>query len=320
MIPEEVVRELRYIEVSTARKMRNPRVGQYTSRLRGPGFDFDEHQPYRPGDDVRRIDWNVTARMDAPFVRLTHAERELTMMIAIDVSRSMELGTAHFSKRETMMFITASLLFSALANQINTGFLAFSDQVIASSPPRRTRAAAWAVLQQCWSAQSHATALESARRGSRSFHPTALEGARRRRGRGRTALAPMVHHLLTTLRRMSIVFLVSDFITDDDGFGSRELAMLAARHDVIAIVPEDRSERELPAGPGYWQVRDLETGRHVAVDLGVRSRELYAAEARRRRDRLVEAFYRVPLEYIFVSTDQSPVEPVLSFFARRIAR
>jgi hypothetical protein len=96
--------------------------------------------------------------------------------------------------------------------------------------------------------------------------------------------------------------------------------MLAARHDVIAIVPDDRSERELPPGPGYWQVRDLETGRHVAVDLGVRSRELYAAEAQRRRDRLVEAFYRVPLEYIFVSTDQSPVEPVLSFFARRMAR
>ena len=293
MIPEEVVRELRYIEVSTARKMRNPRVGQYTSRLRGPGFDFDEHLPYRPGDDVRRIDWNVTARMNAPFVRHTHAERELTMMIAIDVSRSMELGTSHYSKREAMMFITASLLFSALANQINTGFLAFSDRVIASSPPRRTRAAAWAILQQCWSADTRT---------------------------GRTALVPMVRHLLTTLRRMSIVFLVSDFITDEDLFASRELAMLAARHDVIAIVPEDPVERELPAGPGYLQVRDLESGRHVAVDLGERSRNLYAVEARRRRDTLVDAFYRVPLEHIFVPTDESPVEPILSFFARRIAR
>ena len=124
------MRELRYIEVATARKIRNLRVGTYTSPLRGPGFDFDEHQPYRPGDDVRRIDWNVTARLDAPFVRHTHAERELNMMVAMDVSRSMALGTSHYSKREAMTFITGSLLFSALSNQINTGFLAFADRVL----------------------------------------------------------------------------------------------------------------------------------------------------------------------------------------------
>jgi uncharacterized protein (DUF58 family) len=293
MIPEEVMRELRYIEVTTARKMRNPRVGPYTSRLRGSGFDFDEHQPYRPGDDVRRIDWNVTARMDAPFVRHTHAERELNMMIAIDVSRSMSLGTSHYSKRETMTFITASLLFSALSSQINTGFLAFSDRVITSSPPRRTRAAAWSVLQQCWSAQTSS---------------------------GRTALVPMIRHLLSTLRRMSIVVLVSDFMTDEGLFESRDLSMLAAKHDVIAVVPEDPGERQLPAGPGYLQVRDLESGRHTTVDLGTGSRRAYAAEASRRRATLVNAFYRVPIEHIFVPTDESPVEPLLSFFSRSLAR
>jgi len=293
MIPEEVMRELRYIEVATAKKMRNPRVGPYTSRLRGSGFDFDQHQPYRPGDDVRRIDWNVTARMDAPFVRHTHAERELNMMIAIDVSRSMAFGTSHYSKKEAMMFITASLLFSALSNQINTGFLAFSDRVIASSPPRRTRAAAWALLQQCWSAQSAS---------------------------GRTALVPMIRHLVTTLRRMSIVFLVSDFMTDETLFESRDLSMLAARHDVIAVVPEDPGERQLPVGPGYLQVRDLESGRHATIDLGAGSRRAYAAEARRRRAALVNGFYKVPIEHVFVPTDESPVEPLLAFFTRSLAR
>jgi uncharacterized protein (DUF58 family) len=288
MIPEQVMRELRYIEVSSSRKMRNPRIGTYTSRARGPGFDFDEHQPYRPGDDVRRIDWNVTARMDAPFVRHTHAERELNMMIAIDVSRSMELGTSHYSKRETMMFITASLLFSALANQINTGFVAFSDRVVAYSAPRRTRAAAWSVLEQCWAVPS---------------------------GSGRTALVPLVRHLVSILKRTSIVFLVSDFMTDEDVFGSHELSMLAARHDVIAVVPEDPAERELPIGPGYLQMRDLESGRQVAVDLGQRSRTRYADEARSRRDALVRAFYRVPMEYVFVPTDKSPVEPLITLFA-----
>jgi len=146
MIPEHVMRELRYIEVYTGKRIRNLRVGPYTSPQRGPGFDFDEHQPYRHGDDVRRIDWNVTARMGAPFVRHTHAERELNVMIAIDVSRSMELGAAGRSKKELMTFITGSLLFSAVSDQINTGFLAFSDRVLEYSPPRRTRAAAWSVL------------------------------------------------------------------------------------------------------------------------------------------------------------------------------
>jgi uncharacterized protein (DUF58 family) len=291
MIPDDVMRELRYIEVASSRKMRNPRVGAYTSPLRGPGFDFDEHQRYRPGDDVRRIDWNVTARMDAPYVRHTHAERELNMMIAIDVSRSMDLGTSHYSKREVMTYITGSLLFSAIANQINTGFLAFSDRVVAYSPPRRTRASAWAILQQCWAAPS---------------------------GSGRTALVPMGRHLVKTLRRMSIVFLVSDFMTDEDVFGSRDLSMLAARHEVIAVVPEDPGERVLPAGPGYMQVRDLESGRHTAVSLGARSRRLYAAEAQQRREALTRAFYQVPMEHVFVPTDQSPVEPLLSFFARKV--
>ncbi len=128
MIPEHVMHELRYIEVYTGKKIRNQRVGAYQSPLRGSGFDFDEHQPYRPGDDVRRIDWNVTARMDAPYVRHTHAERELNVMIAMDVSRSMDVGSTKYSKKEALTFITGSLVFSALSDQINTGFVAFADQ------------------------------------------------------------------------------------------------------------------------------------------------------------------------------------------------
>src|SRR3989440_8150108 len=186
MIPEHVMRELRYIEVYTAKRIRTLRVGPYTSRQRGPGFDFDEHQPYRQGDDVRRIDWSVTARMDAPFVRHTHAERELNVMIAIDASRSMQLGTGQRSKQELLTFITASLLFSAVSDQINTGFLAFADRVLNYSPPRRTRAAAWSVLERSW-----------------ALSPKA----------GRTAVLPAIRHLLAVLKRMSVVFIVSDFIT-----------------------------------------------------------------------------------------------------------
>jgi uncharacterized protein (DUF58 family) len=291
MIPEHVMRELRYIEVYSAKKIRTLRVGAYTSPLRGSGFDFDEHQPYRPGDDVRRIDWNVTARMNAPYVRHTHAERELNVMIALDVSRSMELGTSHHSKKEAMTFITASLLFSALSDQINTGFLAFADRVVAFSQPRRTRGAAWAVLQQCWSL---------------SPQP------------GRTALVPAIRHLVATLKKTSVVFLVSDFMTDEDLFASRDLSILAARHDVIAVIPEDPAEAVLPAGRGYVNVRDLESDRQVAIALTERSRRAYADEAKRRHDALARAFYRASMDHVFVPTNESPVEPLLALFARRV--
>jgi len=293
MIPEAVMRELRYIEVYTAKKIRTLRVGAYTSPLRGPGFDFDEHQPYRPGDDVRRIDWHVTARMNAPYVRHTHAERELNVMIALDVSRSMELGESHRSKKEVMTYITGSLLFSALSDQINTGFMAFADRVVAFSQPRRTRGAAWAVLEQCWSLAPQP---------------------------GATAIVPAVRHLVRTLKKTSVVFLVSDFMSDEDLFGSRDLAVLAARHDVIAVIPEDPSETTLPAGRGYVHVRDLESGRDVAVALGSRSRRAYAAEARRRRESLARAFYRASIDHVFVPTRGSPVEPLLELFARRMQR
>jgi len=292
MIPEHVMRELRYIEVATGRKIRNQRVGTYQSPLRGPGFDFDEHQPYRPGDDVRRIDWNVTARMGAPFVRHTHAEREMNVMVVMDVSRSMSIGTTAHSKREALTYISGSIFFSALSDQINAGFLAFADRVLLSTPPRRTRAAAWTVLEQAWALKPSSS---------------------------KTLMLPVVRHLATSLKRMSVIFIVSDFVTDDDVLTSPELAQLAAKHDVIAVVPQDRAETELPAGSGYMQLRDVESGRRLSIGLGRDARQGYAAAVERRREELARAFYRVPMDHVFVPTSGSPVLPVLSLFARRKA-
>jgi uncharacterized protein (DUF58 family) len=292
MIPEHVMHELRYIEVYTAKKIRNQRVGVYQSPLRGAGFDFDEHQVYRPGDDVRRIDWNVTARLGAPYVRHTHAERELNVMIVMDASRSMLQGSAGYSKKEAMTFITGSILFSALSDQINAGFCAFSDRVLAYTPPRRTRAAAWAILEECWNLAPRAK---------------------------RTLMVPAVRQLLATLKRMSIIFFVSDFLTDDDVLESGELAQLAVRHDLIAIVPEDPGEAQLPGGSGYLRVRDLETGQRATIGLGGGARNRYAEAMRQRREDLARAFYRVPMDHVFVPTNESPVLPVLSLFAARRA-
>jgi uncharacterized protein (DUF58 family) len=292
MMPEHVRRELRYIELYTGKKIRNQRVGPYQSPLRGPGFDFDEHQPYRPGDDVRRIDWNVTARMGTPFVRHTHAERELNVMIVMDASRSMAIGSAGYSKKEALTFITGSIVFSALADQINTGFLAFSDRVLTYAQPRRTRAAAWSVLEHAWEIKDKSR---------------------------RTLMRPALAHLMTTLKRMSVIFIVSDFMADDDPLAGKELAQLAAKHDVIAIVPEEPSEVTLPAGSGYVRVKDVESGRWWSLGLSRRSRARYEASVRQRRKDLARAFYRVPMDHVFVPTDQSPVLPVLSLFARRMS-
>jgi hypothetical protein len=135
----------------------------------------------------------------------------------------------------------------------------------------------------------------------------------------RTLLVPAIRHLMTTLKRMSVIFIVSDFVTDDDALNSPDLAQLAAKHDVIAVVPEDRSETGLPPGGGYLHLRDLESGRRVSVGLGRHARAAYTAAIAERREALARAFYRVPMDHVFVPTEGSPVLPVLSLFARRKA-
>jgi len=290
MIPADVMRELRYIELYSARKTRNLRIGPYTSPLRGPGFDFDEHRPYRPGEDVRRIDWNVTARMNAPYLRQTHAERELNVVAALDLSPSMAFGSSRYSKKEVMTFIAASILFSATSDQINVGFLAFSDRVLHWAPPRRAGGRAWRLLEELWEIEA---------------------------GGSRTAMVPAIEQLVTLLRGMTIVCLVSDFITDDEVFGSRALRMLASHHDVVAIVPEDPGETALPSGRGTLRLRDPESGRAVAIKLDTKNRNAYRQEIAGRRQAIVDACYRVPIDCVFVPSDQPVMEPVLNLFARR---
>jgi uncharacterized protein (DUF58 family) len=290
MLPPDMVRDLRYVEVYTAKRMRNLRLGTFTSRLRGAGFDFDEHRIYRAGDDVRRIDWNVTARLNMPFVRETHADRELNVVIALDLSRSMAFGTADQSKRGLMIYIAACLVFSALADQINIGFAAFTDRVLMYRPPRRARARAWNMLEELW-----------------RLAPTA----------SRTAIVPAVRFLTGHLRKASCIFLVSDFITDEPLAGSGDLKVLAATNDVVAVVVEDPGEGELPAGQSTVRFRDLESGADVRLGLNDAVRQQYRELVRRRRDALTDAFYSIPIDHVFVRADRSALEPLMRLFAGR---
>jgi uncharacterized protein (DUF58 family) len=290
MLPDDLRRELRYIEMYTAKRIRNLRVGAYTSRIAGSGFDFKEHRPYRLGDDVRRIDWNVTARLRTPFIRLTDAERELDLIVALDLSPSMRFGTARRSKKQAMLFVAGCLVFSALADRINVGFVAFADGVAAYFPPRSHRAHAWTMLDETW-----------------SLDPPAA----------RTAIAPVARMLVGRLKRTSLICVVSDFMTADDVGEGREFRMLAARHDVVGVVVEDPAEYALPPGQGTVRMRDVESGRSIRIGLSQRLRARYRESTDARRRALEEAFYRVPADCVFVRSDESAVEPLLRLFMSR---
>lgn len=290
MLPDELRRELRYVEMYTAKRIRNLRVGAYTSRIAGSGFDFKEHRPYRLGDDVRRIDWNVTARLRAPFVRLTDAERELDLIVALDLSPSMRFGTARRSKKQAMLFVAGCLVFSALADRINVGFVAFADRVASYYPPRSHRAHAWTMLDETWSLDLPAS---------------------------RTAVAPVARLLAVRLKRTSLICVVSDFMTTDDVGEAREFKMLAARHDVVGVVVEDPAEHALPPGHGTVRMRDVESGRAIRIGLSERLRERYRASTDARRRTLKAAFYKVPADCVFVRSDESAVEPLLQLFMSR---
>jgi uncharacterized protein (DUF58 family) len=290
MIPPHLLTELRYLEISTARAIRTARVGPYTSRTRGSGFDFDQHLPYRPGDDVRRIDWNVTARVGAPYVRQTHAERELNVVVAMDLSTSMEVGATDRVKHEVLMLVAGSVLFSAAGDQVNVGLLAFSDRVLGWSPPRRASGRTWHLLEELW-----------------ALRPAG----------GGTALAPAIRHLQSHLTTTSVIVLVSDFLTDDDGLHSRELRTLAAAHDVVAIVVEDPADAELPAGRGFVRVRDVESRRGLTLALSDRNRRIYAHALAERRRSLLQTCHHLGIEVTTVRAGTAIVQPVIELFARR---
>jgi uncharacterized protein (DUF58 family) len=236
------------------------------------------------------MDWNVTARLRAPFKRLTDAERDLRLIVAIDLSPSMEFGTLRRSKKDAMLLIAGVLAFSALADRINIGFVAFADRVLAYFPPRTHRTHAWEALDRIWSLEAAAT---------------------------RTAIAPVARLLAGRLKRTSMVCVVSDFITSEDIAGARDLKILAARHDLVSVIVEDPAEQALPEGHGTIRVRDMESGSVVRVGLSDALRRRYRDDTQARRRALVEAFYRIPMDPVFVRSDESAVEPLLQLFMSR---
>ena len=291
MIPENIEENLHYIELFTRKRIRNPLVGNHISMLKGHGYDFWDHKQYQRGDDTRKIDWNATARMGVTLVKNTHEEKDVDIFVVADMSDSMGFVTGEFSKREVLLYITAALTFSALADNMRVGFIGFADRVELEIEPRKDRGHLWAILNRVW-----------------DFKP---------RPHRSTRIVPALESIRQRLKKMSILFLVSDFLYRENMFETMVFQHVASHHDLIPIVLSDAYEANLPRGRGYLRLQDLETGRSQCVRLSDRNRLAYAEYLRKKERGLRQQFYRFGLDFQSVQTDQPFYELVLSLFLMR---
>jgi uncharacterized protein (DUF58 family) len=290
MIPREILRQVRRIEISTRGLVNEVFSGEYHSVFKGRGMNFAEVREYQYGDDIRSIDWNVTARSGAPFVKIFEEERELTVMLVVDVSASGDFGTRERMKGEVAVEICALLAFSAIKNNDKVGLVIFSDRIEKFVPPRKGRRHVLRVLRELL------------------YH--------RPEGRG-TDITAALEYLTHVQRKKAVTFLVSDF--RDDGF-DRALAVAGRRHDVIAVRLGDRRERELPA-LGHLELEDPETGRRVVVNTSSEDfRKAFRERVARRRGEIDRALRRSKVDVIDIETGEPYVRPLMRFFQERASR
>ena len=290
MIPKELLRKIRRIEIRTSHLANEALAGQYQSAFKGRGMEFEEVRPYQLGDDVRSIDWNVSARFGEPFVKIFREERELTVMLVVDMSRSQQFGTNQQLKRDLAAEICATLAFSAIRNNDKVGLIGFADEVEKFVPPRKGTSHVLRVTREIL-----------------AFRPA---------GTG-TSIQAALEHLNRIMRRRAVVFVVSDF--QDNGYESA-LRIARRRHYVILINVDDRRELSLP-NVGLIELYDRETRRRVLVDTASRRwRRRYtelATLAALEQDRL---FQSMKIDHIRISTGESFVEPLVTLFRKREAR
>jgi len=285
-----LLKEVRRIQIVANRQVNDLLAGEYLSVFKGRGMTFDEVREYVPGDEIRTIDWNVTARMGHPYIKRYCEERELTVMLAVDISASGMFGSQLRSKLETAAHVAAVLMFSALKNNDKVGLVLFAKDVHRYVPPRKGRAHVLRLIREL----------------------LAVEPVR-----DETDLAPALEFLSRVQRRKAVVFVLSDFLGPDP---SRALRLANQRHDVVAVTLADPREAELP-DVGFILLEDAETGavrefdtRHKAV------RALFAKAAHERKSTLESRLRRSGIDRMDIRTDQSYSQSLLAFFRMREKR
>jgi len=290
MISREIVKKLRKIEIHTARLANDQLAGSYHSVFKGRGMAFSEVRQYQPGDDVRFIDWNVSARMRDTYVKVFTEEREMTVMLLVDLSASGHFAALGQPKLETAAEVAALLAFSAIKNNDRVGLILFTDQVERFVPPKKGKAHVMRVVTEILNARAL------------------------RRGTDVRSALEMLGHVQ---KRKCVAFLISDFIAS--GY-ERALRIAAARHDLIPLQIVDPREERLP-DVGVIAVEDLETGELVEVDTSSRTvREAYAMRISRQRAEREQLFRRLDLDHLTIYTDRPYVRPIAELFRLRQRR
>lgn len=290
MEPKELLKKIRRIHIRTSHIANDFFAGHYHSAFKGQGMEFEEVREYQPGDEIRRIDWNVTARQGRPFVKRFREERELTVMLLVDVSGSQEFGTAGQLKRELAAEVGATLAFSAIKNNDKVGLIGFSDTIERYVKPDKGTRHVLRVIRELLTLKAT--------------------------GKG-TDIAGALDYFNRVSRRRAVVFLISDFL--DEGY-ERKLQVVRRRHDLIPMTITDPRELELPK-VRYVDLIDSETGELVTVDTSsstfrreYQRRALAGAEARKK------AFKKIKADSIDFATGQSFIDPLTKFFRAREAR
>lgn len=286
----ELLRKVRKIEIRTKGLVNQIFSGEYHSVFKGRGMVFNEVREYQPGDDVRLIDWNVSARFNHPYIKVFEEERELTVVLVVDVSGSGEFGSVQQMKKDIAVELCAVLAFSAIQNNDKVGVILFSDTVEKFIPPKKGRKHILRIIRELLD-------FKPARRG--------------------TNIAEGVRYLSSAIKKRSIAFLISDFLTD----GYQDALKIASKkHDLIAVHLFDPREIELPSA-GLLRVRDAESGDVNWIDTAdPRLRESYSRWWKERDKTRTRLFRRCGVDQIDIRIDQSYIKPLVSFFRAREKR
>lgn len=288
MDTNDLLQRVRRVEIKTRALTNNIFAGEYHSAFKGRGMSFAEVREYQPGDDVRDIDWNVTARTNRPHIKVFEEERELTVMLLIDVSGSLDFGTRQRTMREQVVEIAATIAFSAIQNNDKIGVIFFSDKVEKFIPPKKGRKHILYIIRELL-----------------DFKPTGV----------RTDLIPPLEYLLNVQKRHCIAFILSDFICKNDF--ERPLIVTGRKHDVVAIRIQDRLLNELP-DVGLIKVYDAETGHEQYIDTSSKKiRSSHAAWWHIEQKSLDSLFHRARIDDVCVNTDDDYVRALMTLFAKR---
>ena len=290
MIPGDLAKKIRYIQIYTSKAVNDNLAGEYESLFKGRGMEFQEVREYQVGDDIRTIDWNVTARAGDPYVKLFKEERELTVMFLVDLSASGSFGSTTQIKNEAAAEICALLAFSAIKNNDKVGLIVFTDQVEMFIPPEKGTTHVLRLIRELL-----------------NFKPE----------KGKTDLVAGMDYLGRVLHKKSVVFLVSDF--QSEGF-ENQLRILGKRHDLIAVSITDPREVSMP-NVGLVQLEDAETGETIIIDTGSASfRSRYEQLGDSRLAGLKKLFRSMDIDHIDIRTGQDYVLDLVKFFRNRERR